>query len=472
VKPQARPDLKALETQVFRGPNFWSYEPCIRMLVDLGSLEHWPSNTLPGFNDALLELLPGLEEHSCSLGRPGGFVERLREGTWVGHVAEHAALELQRETGTHIPRGKTRSAGQPGHYNVIFGYGEESVGLAAGKLAVRLVNHLVQAEEGLDFLAELEGLIRLSERRAFGPSTQALIDEATGRDIPWIRLNEQSLVQLGQGKYQKRIRATMTSMTGALAVDVAGDKKLTTQLLAAAGLPVPRSEIVRSEEEAIAAAGRIGFPVVTKPIDGNHGRGVMLDLRDEQAVRGGYRKSLAEAHRPLVVVESYVTGSDFRVLVVGGHMVAVAQRVPAHVVGDGEHTVRELIEVTNADPRRGIGHEKVLTKIKVDETAVELVRKQGFELDDVPPKDAFVKLVATGNMSTGGISIDRTWEAHEENVEIAEEAARVIGLDVAGFDFLTTDISKTVRETGGAIVAENEAPGFRMNQHTSEGVAQ
>src|SRR6266508_686036 len=414
-------------------------------------------------------MLPGLQEHSCSLGRPGGFMERLKDGTWLGHVAEHVALELQRETGTHIPRGKTRSAGQPGRYNVIYGYREESVGLAAGRLAVRLVNHLVQAEEGFDFLAELEDLIRLSERRAFGPSTQALIDEAATRDIPWIRLNDQSLVQLGQGRYQKRVRATMTSMTGALAVDIAGDKKLTTQLLAAAGLPVPRSETVRSEDEAAGAARRIGFPVVTKPIDGNHGRGVMLDLRDEAAVRAGYLTSLAEARRSAVVVESYVTGNDYRMLVIGGHMAAVAQRVPAHVIGDGKHTVRQLVDITNADPRRGIGHEKVLTKIKVDETAVELVRKQGFELDDVPPKDAFVKLAATGNMSTGGISIDRTWEAHEENIEIAEEAGRVIGLDVAGIDFLTPDISKPVRETGGAIVEVNAAPGFRMHTHPTEG---
>jgi cyanophycin synthetase len=468
-KPPARPDLKTIEIHVFRGPNFWSYEPCIRMLVDLGSLEDWPSNTLKGFNEGILEMLPGLRDHSCSLGRPGGFVERLEDGTWLGHVAEHVALQLQRETGIHIPRGKTRSAGQAGQYNVIYGYGEESVGLASGQLAIRLVNYLVEPDAEFDFLGELEDLIRLSERRAFGPSTQALVDEAADRDIPWIRLNEASLVQLGQGKYQKRMRATMTSLTGALAVDIAGDKKLTTRLLAAAGLPVPRSEIVRSEEEAVAAARRIGFPVVTKPIDGNHGRGVMLDLRNERAVRSAFKLSMAEARRPQVVVESCVTGQDYRVLVVGGHMVAVAQRVPAHIMGDGEHTVRELVETTNQDPRRGIGHEKVLTKIKIDETATELVRKQGYELDDVPPQDEMVKLASTGNMSTGGISIDRTWEAHEENVEVAEEAARVVGLDVAGIDFLTPDISHPVRETGGAIVEVNAAPGFRMHTNPTEG---
>jgi cyanophycin synthetase len=471
-KPPASAELRILQTQVFRGPNYWSYDPAIRMLVNLGSLEHWPTNTLKGFNIGLLELLPGLRQHSCSLGRPGGFVDRLEDGTWLGHVAEHVALELQRESGAHIPRGKTRSAGRPGQYNVIYGYAEERVGVAAGRLAVRLVNHLVEADPKFDFLVELESLILLAERRAFGPSTQSILDEAASRDIPAIRLNEASLVQLGQGKYQKRIRATMTSLTSALAVDIAGDKKLTTSLLAAAGLPVPRAEIVGTEDEAVAAARRIGYPVVTKPIDGNHGRGVMLEIGNERTLKAAFKRSLKEARRPQVLVESYVTGNDYRVLVIGGHMVAVAQRLPAHVIGDGTRTVRELVEITNADPRRGIGHERVLTKIRVDEVAERLVRKQGYELDDTPPKDTFIKLAATGNMSTGGISIDRTWEAHEDNIEIAEEAARVVGLDVAGIDFLTPDISQPVRETGGAIVEVNAAPGFRMHTHPTEGEAQ
>jgi cyanophycin synthetase len=471
-KPDAAPDLKILETQVFRGPNFWSYEPAIRMLVDLGSLEHWPSNTLPGFTESLLQLLPGLADHTCSLGRPGGFVERLTDGTWLGHVAEHVALEIQRQTGAHIPRGKTRSAGRPGRYNVIFGYGEEQVGVAAGKLAVALVNNMVRPAEGFDFWAEIERIIRLAERVAFGPSTQAILDEAANLDIPYLRLNQQSLLQLGQGKYQKRIRATMTSVTSALAVDIASDKKLTTQLLAAAGLPVPRGEIVRSEEEAVAAAKRIGYPLVTKPIDGNHGRGVGLEIENERGLRQGFKRALKEARRPAVVVESFVTGNDYRVLVIDGRMVAVAERVPAHVIGDGKSTVRELVDITNTDPRRGIGHERVLTKIKLDDDAVRLVKRQGFEPDDVPPKDTMVKLAATGNMSTGGISIDRTWEAHEDNVEIAEEAARVVGLDVAGIDFLTPDISQPVRETGGAIVEVNAAPGFRMHTNPTEGEPQ
>jgi cyanophycin synthetase len=471
-KAAPSPDLRILETQAFRGPNYWSYDPCIRLLVDLGSLEDWPSNTLEGFNEALLEVLPGLRDHSCSLGRPGGFVERLEDGTWLGHVAEHVAIALQRETGAHVYRGKTRSTGEPGRYNVIYGYGEEQVGLEAGRLAVRVVNHLIEPDQGFDLLGELEKLILLAERRAFGPSTQALIDEAAGRDIPFLRLNEQSLVQLGQWAYQRRVRATMTSLTPALGVDIAGDKNLTNRLLAAAGLPVPRSEMVRTADEAVAAARRMGFPVVLKPLDGNHGRGVGLDLRDEEAVRAWHPTAQAESRRGVLQVESFVTGNHYRVLVVGGTMVAVAQRIPAHITGDGEHTVAELVEITNQDPRRGIGHEKVLTKIRIDEAAIELLSTQGYSLEDVPKDGTFVKLVATGNMSTGGISIDRTWEAHEENVEIAEEAARVTGLDVAGIDFLTPDISQPVRETGGAIVEVNAAPGFRMHTHPTEGEPQ
>ena len=467
-----KPDLAIVQTQVFRGPNYWSYEPCIRMLVDLGSLEEWPSNQIPGFNEGLLALLPGVAEHSCSLGRRGGFGERLVDGTWLGHVAEHVALELQRETGAHISRGKTRSAGETGRYNVIYGYGEETVGVEAGKLAVRLVNHLIKPGKEFDFLEELERLIKLAERRAFGPSTQAIIDEAASRDIPWMRLNEASLIQLGQGKYQERIRATMTSMTSALAVDIASDKKMTNRLLAAAGLPVPRSEVVRTADEAVAAAGRIGFPVVIKPLDGNHGRGVGLNLMKDRAVRTAFERALKESRDGRVVVETFVKGNDYRVLVIGGRMAAIAERQPAHVIGDGEHTVRELVEITNLDPRRGIGHEKVLTRITIDANSGQLVRAQGFGFDDVPPEGERILLVSTGNMSTGGISIDRTWEAHEDNVEIAEEAARVVGLDVAGIDFLAPDITLPVRETGGAIVEVNAAPGFRMHTHPTEGEPQ
>ena len=470
--PELSPDLRVVQARVFRGPNYYSYEPAIKLLVDLGSLEHWPSNTIEGFTDTLLGLLPNVGEHSCSRGHAGGFRERLIEGTWAGHVAEHIAIELQRESGAQVYRGKTRGTGKPGRYNVIYGYWEEHVGLAAGRIAVRLVNHLVRSDPEFDLDVELEALIRLAERRAFGPSTQAILDEAASRDIPYIRLNEQSLVQLGQGKYQQRIRATMTSMTSALAVDIAGDKHLTNLLLSSAGLPVPRSEVVRTADAAIEAARRIGYPVVTKPLDGNHGRGVGLDIRSDRALRSGFNRALKQSRGGEVVVEQMVAGNDYRLLVVGGRMVAVAERVSAHVVGDGEHSVRELLDLANADPRRGIGHEKVLTRMRIDEEAERLLREQRVTLDDVPPSGSVVKIAATGNMSTGGIAIDRTWDAHDDNVEIAEEAARVVGLDVAGIDFLAPDITKPVRETGGAIVEVNAAPGFRMHTNPTEGEPQ
>jgi cyanophycin synthetase len=469
---QPRATLKIVETRVYRGPNYWSYDPTIKLVVDLGVLEAFPTNKIPGFTDALLSMLPGVGLHSCSTGRSGGFTKRLRDGTWVGHVAEHVALQLQRDAGTEVGRGKTRGTGEPGRYHVVYSYAEESVGLAAGRLAVRLVNHLVEPSPDFNLATEFEQLVLLAERAAFGPSTQALLDEASLRDIPWIRLNDQSLVQLGHGVHQKRIRATMTSNTSSLGVDIASDKKLTNKLLAGTGVPVPRADVVRDADEAVAAAARIGYPVAVKPLDGNHGRGVILNLADEAAVRDGYAIARTQSRNGGVVVESFLTGNDYRCLVIGGTLRAVAQRIPAHVEGDGTHTLTELIEATNADPRRGIGHEKVLTRISVDEESVAYAAEQGFNLADVPPAEMRVFLKRTGNMSTGGISIDRTEEIHPENAEIAELAARVVGLDIAGIDFVCPDISLPVRETGGGIVEVNAAPGFRMHTHPTEGEAQ
>src|SRR5689334_3798419 len=469
----AAPELSIVESRVYRGGNIWSYSPAIHLVVDLGVLEGYPTDTLVGFTDQLVELLPGLENHTCSRGVKGGFIERLREGTWVGHVAEHVALQLQQEAGHDLRRGKTRAVkGQPGRYNVIYDYADETVGLAAGTLAVRLVNHLVQAEPGFDFSEAMDDFLRGAQRASFGPSTAAILEEAVSRDIPFIRLNAASFVQLGQGVHAQRIRATMTSKTGALAVDIAGDKDMTTRLLGSAGLPVPKQETVRTADGAVAAAKRIGYPVVVKPLDGNHGRGVCLDLTSEEEVRASFVIAEGESRRGYVIVESLVTGRDYRCLIVGGKMQAIAERVPAHVIGDGSHTVAELVEITNADPRRGVGHEKVLTRIKVDDAATTLVRDQGYELHDVPPKDQLVKLALTGNMSTGGISVDRTFDAHPDNVEIAEEAARMIGLDVAGIDFICPDIASPVRETGGAICEVNAAPGFRMHTHPTVGEPQ
>ncbi len=467
------PDLQIVETRVYRGANVWSYEKAIQLVVDLGSLEDYPTDRIPGFTDNLLAMLPGLREHTCSRGKRGGFVDRLNEGTWLGHVAEHCALALQQVVGHDIRRGKTRQVkGEVGRYNVIYGYVDEHVGLAAGRLAVRLVNHLVQADPEFDWEEELEQFIRRAERTAFGPSTQAIVDEAVSRDIPWLRLNQYSLVQLGQGVHAKRIRATMTSETSSIAVDVASDKDLTTKLLGAAGLPVPKQDSVRAVEQAVRVAERIGYPVVVKPLDGNHGRGVCLNLQSADDVREAFPIAEAQSRRGWIIVESFVTGKDYRCLIIDGRLAAIAERVPAHVVGDGRSTIQQLVDLTNADPRRGVGHEKVLTRIKIDAVAEEVLAGQGHALNSVPDAGEMVKLALTGNMSTGGISIDRTFEAHPENIEIAEEAARMIGLDIAGIDFICPDITEPVRETGGAICEVNAAPGFRMHTHPTIGEPQ
>ena len=261
----------------------------------------------------------------------------------------------------------------------------------------------------------------------------------------------------------------MTSQTPSVAVDIASNKELTLSLLAAAGLPVPRSQSVRTLDDAVRLANRIGYPVVLKPLDGNHGRGVMLDLRSDADVRRAFDVAKSESRGGLVIVETYVTGRDYRCLVIDGKIAAIAERVPAHVIGDGALTINQLVAKTNADPRRGVGHEKVLTRIKIDQAAIDLVAAQGFGMDDVPPEGAMIKLTLTGNMSTGGVSIDRTFEAHPENIEIAEEAARVVGLDIAGIDFIAPDITEPVRETGGGICEVNAAPGFRMHTHPTIG---
>jgi cyanophycin synthetase len=445
--------------------------PVIHYVVDIGELEERPSNKIEGFYEGLVELIPSLYDHGCSIGKPGGFLKRLREGTWMGHVMEHVALEIQNLAGAEVGRGKTRTTGEKGVYNVTFQFDQEDVGLAAGQLALRLLNHLVyKTEPGFDYGAELETVIKMAERLAYGPSTGAIVQEAVRRGIPVLRLDpKRSLVQLGHGKYQRRIWATVTSDTANIAVDVAKNKELTNRLLHEVGIPVPRGMTVGNLEEAKRAARRVRFPVVLKPGDGNHGRGVCINLTSEEEVEEFFPVAYRESRSGQVIVESFITGKDYRILVVDNQVVAVAERVPAHVIGDGVHTIGQLIEITNADPRRGVGHEKILTRITIDEQTHEILERSGMTLDDVPPEGEFVQLKFTGNMSTGGTSIDRTDDIHPDNVEIARMAAMVVGLDIAGIDFIAEDISQSVRQTGGAIVEVNAGPGFRMHTHPTEG---
>jgi cyanophycin synthetase len=468
--------MKIVDTRVYRGPNLYALRKVIRLRVDLGELEEYPTSRLPGFVDNLLALIPTLQEHTCSYDEPGGFVRRMTEdeGTWLGHVLEHVAIELQCLAGTPVSYGKTRSHDLPaGQYHVIYSYEEESVGLRAGELGLELILHLLPPDRAaydpspFDFPAELERFIRRAQRRAFGPSTASLVHAAEERDIPWIRLNDRSLVQLGHGKFQRRIQATVTSETRHTAVEIASDKRLTNQILEDLGLPVPRQRIVDDADEAVDAAERLGYPVVVKPLDGNHGRGVSINLTNEEQVRIAYDKAYERSS--YVIVETFQTGHDYRILVVDGKVVAVAERVPGHIVGDGQHTVAELVEIVNSDPRRGVGHEKVLTRLDIDHQAERLLEQAGLTAASILPEGQIFSLRSTGNLSTGGTAIDKTDAIHYDNRIMAERAVKSVGLDVGGVDFISPDISRSYQEVGGVIVEINAAPGFRMHVAPTEG---
>ncbi|HEX7183682.1 MAG TPA: cyanophycin synthetase [Thermoanaerobaculia bacterium] len=470
--------MKILETRVYRGPNLYARWPMIRLLVDLGELEDYPTGQLPGFADRLLELIPSLHEHTCGLGEPGGFVRRMKEdeGTWLGHVLEHIAIELQVLAGTPVTFGKTRSEGLPrGQYHVVYTYIEEAVGLAAGKLALRLIRHLLPPERAahdpspFHFQEELEKFIRLAQRRSLGPSTSALVRAAEERGIPWIRLDESSLVQLGHGKYQRRIQAALTSETRQIAVEIASNKRLTRQILDDLGLPVPRQALVYDADEAVEEAERLGYPLVVKPLDGNHGNAVSINLKSPEQVRAAFEKAYEVSSR--VLLEAFLSGCDYRILVVDGRVIAVSQRVPGHVVGDRRHTIAELIEIVNSDPRRGVGHEKVLTRIQVDDQARRLIDQAGLTLESILPEGQVLYLRSTGNLSTGGTAIDKTDAIHYDVRVMAERAVRAIGLDVAGVDYVSPDISRSYKDVGGGIVEINAAPGLRMHVAPTEGRA-
>lgn len=476
--------MRVVERAVYRGPHLYSRRPMIRVRLDLGALEALPTDRLPGFAEALTRALPGLEAHGCSYGEPGGFVRRMADGTWLGHVIEHVAIELQALAGAGITRGKTRSVKRrPGVYDILFCYADEASGLAAARAAIEIVAALLppgyRQVEGLDRvagplgggpdqIAEITAALRkIMLAKGLGPSTAAIVAAARRRGIPAIRLDEASLIQFGYGSRQRRIRASVTDATSLIGAELAANKHAAKTLLGDAGLPVPRGELVRTADEAVAAAAGLGWPVVVKPLDGNQGRGVSTGLSSEAQVHAAFERASPASRR--IIVEKQLPGTDHRLLVVAGEVVAVAERVPAHVVGDGERSIEALIAAVNADPRRGAGHEAVLTRIRVDQAVEDRLAGAGLSLASVPADGAMVLLRGTANLSTGGTAIDRTDVVHPDNAAIAVQAAAMIGLDVAGIDMMSPDITRSLHATGGGIVEVNAAPGLRMHLAPSEG---
>ena len=454
--------MKIVEIKVLKGPNYWSVRrtKLIQMKLDLEEKEQMPTNAIPGFRQRLEAMIPSLIEHRCSVGTPGGFFERVDEGTWMGHVIEHIALEIQTLAGMDTGFGRTRGTGKEGEYYVCFSYMEEDAGIYAAKAAVNIAHALI-FEEPYDMDEDIQRLREIREETRLGPSTGCIVDEAAKRGIPFIRLNKHSLVQLGYGIHQKRIRATIASTTGNIAVDIACDKEETKNLLGAAEIPVPKGDVVRTEEGLKDAIDRIGYPCVIKPIDGNHGKGNTTNITSWDMALKAYEA--AKHYGRSVIIEKYITGFDFRILVINYKFICAALRTPASVVGDGKNSIQYLIDEVNKDPRRGYGHEKVLTQITIDQFTQKMLDEKGYGLETIPAKNELVLLKPTANLSTGGTSADVTDEVHPANIMMCERIAKIIGLDICGIDIMATDLRTPVKENGGAILEVNAAPGFRMH---------
>jgi len=461
--------MRILEIKVLKGPNYWSVRrpKLIQMKLDLGELEYKPTNKLPGFREALEVLFPGMIEHRCSVGARGGFFQRVDEGTWMGHVIEHIALELQTLAGMSCGFGRTRGTGVEGEYYVVFTYMEEDAGVYAANAAVRIAQALA---DGVHYPLEedIQKLKEIREDTRLGPSTGCIVEEAARRGIPFIRLNKHSLVQLGYGVHQKRIRATIASTTSNIAVDIACDKEETKMLLDAAEIPVPKGVVIRTDAGLQEAVDKLGYPLVIKPVDGNHGKGNTTNINNpEQALKAF---EAAKHYSRSVIVERFIKGHDFRILVINFKFVCAALRTPASVVGDGVHTIQRLIDDTNRDPRRGFGHEKVLTQITIDQFTQKMLDEKGYTLETIPAAGERVLLKPTANLSTGGTSTDVTDLVHPDNVFMCERIARIIGLDICGIDIMAPDLLQPISQNGGAVLEVNAAPGFRMHIEPAEGL--
>ncbi len=462
--------MKIREIRTLSGPNYWTRRPCIQLVLDIGELEETPTNKIRGFYGRLKKALPSLYDHRCSIGSKGGFFQRVKKGTWMGHVAEHVALELQTLAEMETGFGRTRETSERGVYNVIYSYVVGEAGKRAGILAVELCENLVEKKD-FDIEAAIQELKELREKYKLGPSTGSIVAEAVRRGIPYIRLNRGSFVQLGYGNQQRKIRATMTDRTASIAVDYAADKWETKKILEDHGIPVARGIVTRKFEDAKKSIRKIEYPLVVKPLDGNHGRGVTVGVNNLEHFATAFDAAKLQSRKGWVIIEKTLAGNDYRVLVINGKMVAAAHRVPAHVIGNGKDTLQALIDRENENPLRGYGHENVLTEITVDHQTERLIEDAGYILKSVLPKGEILTLKTTANLSTGGTAVDITDEVHPANVHIAERAIRLIGLDIGGVDIIAPDLTTTLSENGGGIVEINAAPGFRMHLQPTSGLA-
>ena len=452
-----------------RGPNYWSIrrEKLIVMVLDLEEMEELPTNKCPGFLDRLRAMFPSMYSHRCSEGCPGGFFMRVEEGTWMGHVIEHIALEIQTMAGMDTGFGRTRGYGEKGVYSVVFSYIEENAGRYAARAAVDICQALIDGRE-YDLEPDLQKMRELREAERLGPSTGSIVEEAASRGIPWIRLNKYSLCQLGYGANQKRIQATVTSETSSIGVELACDKEDTKYLLEQAEIEVPRGDIISRESSLEDTCNSLGYPLVIKPIDGNHGRGISVDIKSYEEALKAFHAARAVSSR--VIVEKYIRGEDYRLLVINYSFVAAALRSPAHVIGDGKSTIKELVAEVNKDPRRGYGHEKELTAITINDMTKNIIANAGYTEESVLKEGEKLILKDTANLSTGGTAEDVTDIVHPANVAMAERISKIIDLDICGIDLMTTDISKPLSETGGAVLEVNAGPGFRMHLAPTTGL--
>lgn len=460
--------MKIVKLSVLKGANVFSYKPVLWIKLSLGAHVDTPSSEIEGFVEKLVAALPGLKEHQCSVGRPGGFVERLHEGTYLAHIFEHVTLELQNCAGDRVGYGKARATKEDGIYDCIIAFKTEAVAKRCAYLAEQLLNDLIDGKE-IFVEAPIRRLRKLREEDRLGPSAEAIFRAAEKRGIPTQRIPGEDLLILGQGKYSKRIWSTVSEHTSLLAADLVGNKYLTTRMLGEFGVPVPENGIAETGEEALALFRALGKSAVVKPLDGSHGRGVTIDVASEADLKKAF--SFARQYGDRVLIEEYITGRQYRLCVVNHKLAAASERIPAYVIGDGQHTVQQLVELANKNPLRGDGHDKPLTRIAIDDISLAVLAKQELAPHIVPEAKRVVQIKETANISTGGTAVDVTALVHPDNVLLAERITKIVGLDLAGLDIIAADIAKPLTEQNGAVIEVNAAPGIRMHHHPSAGQA-